>query len=253
MNPEVLNIIMATTTTTTTTTFAKTPSSASTTTLQTAITSRHTTRAFLPTPVPTPLLQKSLALAARAPSNSNIQPWRLHILTGTALTRLTTALLAHASAGDKPPNIPPLPAWATQYRSELGRLVYGEGWGIARDDAEGRRKAVLGNFDFFGAPVGVVVTMRADLGCADALSVGMYLQTLVLALGAEGLGTAVEVSVAGYGEVVKEVLRLQGEGEEGEWVVLCGMAVGFEDGGARVNGIRTGRRGWEETTVWWEE
>jgi len=59
------------------------------------------------------------------------------------------------------------------------------------------------NFDFFGAPLAGIVTMHRDLGPADAVSVGMYLQTLMLALTARGLGTCVEVSVAGYPDVVR--------------------------------------------------
>lgn len=220
-----------------------TPHPASDMTLHEAITTRHASREYLPDPVPAAPLHRALALAAQAPSNSNVQPWRLWLLSGTPLAALKAELTAHASSGEKP-NIPPLPAWASPFRSRLGRLVYGEGWGVARDDADGRRAAVLRNFDFFGAPLAGVVCMRDDLAEADALSVGMYLQTLALALAAEGLATCVQVSIAGYPEVVREAA-----GIPADMVVICGIAIGFQDPEAKVNAVRPGRMGWEETTV----
>ncbi|CAN8105191.1 unnamed protein product [Discula destructiva] len=216
---------------------------ASLTTLEDAITARHSTRAYLSTPVPPSTLHRALHLATQAPSNSNVQPWRLWVLTGQPLANVKSELMKHASAGEEP-NIPPLPAWAAPYRSHVGSLIFGEGMGIAREDTQGRRRAVLRNFEFFGAPVGCLVTMKADLDKADSLSVGMYLQTLVLALAAEGVSTCVQVSIAGYAEVVKEVV-----GIPEDYVVICGMAAGFEDPEAKVNRMRPDRLGWEETTV----
>lgn len=216
---------------------------ASTMALHEAVTSRHASREYLPDPVPPEKLHRALTLAAVSPSNSNVQPWRLWILTGQPLADLTTELLKHASADEKP-SIPPLPSWATKFRSELGRLIYGGGWGIGREDTEGRRNAVLRNFGFFGAPMGCIVCMRDDLDQADALSVGMYLQTLVLALKAEGIDTCVQVSIAGYPEVVKETV-----GIPRNMSVICGMAVGFEDPKAKVNTMRPPKLRWEETTV----
>lgn len=222
---------------------AETSHPASAMTLHEAITTRHASREYLPDPVPAARLHRALALAAQAPSNSNVQPWRLWLLSGAPLAALKARLTAHASSGEEP-RIPPLPAWASPHRSRLGRLVFGEGWGVARDDADGWRAAVLRNFEFFGAPLAGVVCMRDDLAEADALSVGMYLQTLALALRAEGLATCVQVSIAGYPEVVREAA-----GIPADMVVICGMAIGFEDPDAKVNAVRPPKMGWEETTA----
>lgn len=86
--------------------------------------------------------------------------------------------------------------------------------------------------------------MRDDLDQADSLSVGMYLQTLVLALKAEGIDTCVQVSIAGYPKVVKEMV-----GVPRDMSVICGMAVGFEDPKAKVNAMRPPKLRWEQTTV----
>ncbi|KAH8672788.1 Nitroreductase-like protein [Tricladium varicosporioides] len=208
--------------------------------------SRHTTRAFLPDLVPMHLLDSALELARHSPSNSNTQPWRLTIVTGKAHQRLSTALLEVATTGA--PNIPPLPQQFSHYRSELGKQVYGEGWGISRDDTEGRRKAVLRNWEFFGAPVVIIVCMDKDLEEADSLSVGMYLQTLLLALTEKGLASGCEVSVAGYKEVVRREL-----GIDERMNVICGVAVGWEDDGMRVNGVKSPREAVEFTTRWLSE
>ncbi|KAI1367935.1 oxidoreductase [Xylaria arbuscula] len=209
-----------------------------------AILARHSSRIYLPQPVPQSLLTRALELARHSPSNTNTQPWRLFIVTGDALSRLNTALLSAAEAAA--PAIPPPPAAFQKYHSALGRTLYGEGYGLSRSDTTGRKAAVMRNYEFFGAPVGIVVCMSAELVGTEALSVGMYVQTLLLALTDLGLGSCVEISIAGYPEVVR---REVGIGEEG-LVVLCGIAVGFEDLGSTVNRVVMERDGVEASTVW---
>ncbi|KAK4214176.1 Nitroreductase-like protein [Rhypophila decipiens] len=215
--------------------------------LDKAILDRHASRWFTPTPVPAVALREALALASHAPSNSNIQPWRLFVVTGSALDRLKDELVTASSAGVAPA-IPPLPPAFQHFRSELGQQVYGEGWGVARGDAEGRRAAVLRNFEFFGAPVGVLACIDRSLTKADVVSLGMYLQTFLLALTERGIGSCVEVSVAGYPEVISRSLE--------PWVhipaeleIVAGIAVGYEDKSLHINHIRAGRVSIEDTVT----
>src|SRR5262249_51521464 len=119
------------------------------------------------------------------------------------------------------PNIPALPESFVHYRRELGAQVYGA-MGIAREDTAGHAAAVLRNWEFFRAPLAGIVCMHRDLGPADALSVGMYLQTLLLALTERRLGTCVEVSIAGYPEIVRAQLAIPAE-----LSILCGLAIGY--------------------------
>ena len=63
------------------------------TTIEEALLSRRSCRAFLPVPVPRPDIDQLLALAARSASNSNCQPRQVHVLTGAAKRRLTAELL----------------------------------------------------------------------------------------------------------------------------------------------------------------
>ena len=190
--------------------------------LEDAIAARHSTRLFLrDRPVPMSAVTEALELAVRAPSNSNIQPWQVVFTSGPARERLVEALLAASDAGS--PRVPPLPAQFDHFRRDLGALVYGT-MGVPRHDPEARRIAVRRNWEFFGAPLAGIVCMHRELDFVDALGVGMFLQTLVLALTARGLGSCVQVSVAGYPEVIRERL---GIGEDMR--ILCGLAVGYED------------------------
>jgi nitroreductase len=177
--------------------------------LDQAIRERHSTRMFLPhQPVPRVLMDEALALAQCAPSNSNIQPWHMVFASGPSRDRLVAALLHEAKR--RPPNIPPLPEAFQHYRRELGAQVYGA-MGIPIEDKARHDAAVLRNWEFFRAPLAGIVCMHRDLGLADALSVGMYLQTLLLALTEQGLGTCVEVSIAGYPEIVRAQLAIPAE------------------------------------------
>jgi nitroreductase len=189
--------------------------------LDKAIRERHSTRMFLPQPVPRELVDEALALAQCAPSNSNIQPWHLVLASGLPRDRLVNALLEEARR--RPPNIPPLPESFQHYRRELGAQVYGA-MGIAREDTVGHAAAVSRNWEFFCAPLAGIVCMHQDLGPADAISVGMYLQTLLLALTERGLVSCVEVSITGYPEVVRAQLSIPAE-----LSILCGLAVGYPD------------------------
>lgn len=159
--------------------------------LDAAIRTRRSTRQFLPDrPVPRELVDEALDLAMRAPSNSNIQPWRVVFTTGPARDRLVKALGAEARRSE--PQIPPLPTQFEHHRFEVGAAMFGA-LGIARHDAEARRAVVLRNWDFFGAPLAGVVCMHRELDHVDSMSVGMFLQTLVLALTARGLSTCAGV------------------------------------------------------------
>jgi nitroreductase len=201
---------------------------------------------FLPDrPVPRALVDEALDLAIRAPSNSNIQPWHMVFASGPARDRLVAALLEAAQSG--PPKVPELPEHFAHFRSDLGKVVYGS-MGIERGDKEARRIAVLRNWEFFRAPLAGIVCMDRELGLADALGVGMFLQTLVLALTARGLGTCPQVAIAGYPEIVREQLNI---GEE--FTILCGLAVGYADPDFPANKIRIGRQPIENNVVFVED
>jgi nitroreductase len=213
--------------------------------LEETIRQRHSTRMFLPDPVPRHLVEEALELAVRAPSNSNVQPWHVIVTSGAARDRLVSALVDKARS--EPPKVPELPATFAHLRRDLGAQVYGS-MGIARGDSAARRIAVLRNWEFFRAPMGAVVSMHKDLGLADSMGVGMFLQTLILALTARGLGTCVEVSVAGYPDIVRDEL-----GIAADMNILCGLAIGYPDPDFPGNRLRVGRESMDKHVVFMDQ
>ncbi len=210
--------------------------------LDDAIRQRRSIRMFLPDrQVPRELIDEALDLAIRAPSNSNVQPWHVVFASGAARDRLVAALLEAAQAA--PPKVPELPEHFSHFRSETGKVVYGS-MGIARNDSAARRAAVLRNWEFFRAPLAGIVCMDRELGLVDSLGVGMFLQTLLLSLTARGLGTCVQVAIAGYPEIIYEQLNIPEQ-----FTILCGLAVGYPDPDFPANKIRVDREPIEKNVI----
>ncbi|KMO39603.1 nitroreductase [Methylobacterium variabile] len=205
-----------------------------------AITSRRSVRGFRPDPVPEATIRDLIALAGRAPSGSNIQPWKVHVGTGAALRRLTDALsAAHAGAEPEAREYEYYPVhWRDPYlgrRRALGWQLYGLA-GIGKGDREGAARQMGRNFVFFGAPVGLVFTIDRDLEQGSWLDYGMFLQTLMIAARARNLDTCPQAAIASYPGVVRAQLGIA----ESEMVV-CGMALGFADPDEPVNALRAER------------
>jgi nitroreductase len=212
------------------------------TALDDVVWARRSTRMFLrDKPVPRELLDEALALAMRAPSNTNLQPWRLFLATGARRDRLVEALLERATLGF--PETVGLPEDFAPVRQEFGALVYGA-MGIARDDKESRRLARLRNWEFFRAPVAGVVCMHRDLGPADSVGVGMFLQTLLLALTERGIGSCAQASIAHFPDVLRAQLDIPEE-----LTVLCGVSIGYPDPGFPANNLSVPRNPIEKNVV----
>ncbi|WP_234817843.1 nitroreductase [Mycolicibacterium sphagni] len=169
-------------------------------------------------PVPRADVLAALDLASRAPSNSNTQPWHLVLASGSARERLVAALVE--ASRHREPAIPPLPAEFERMKYALGEQLYGS-MGIERDDADSRRKAQRLNWRFYNAPLAGIVCMHRELHHVDSLGVGMFLQTLLLGLTARGLGTCVQMLIAGFPDVIREALDIPEHYE-----ILCGLAIG---------------------------
>lgn len=204
--------------------------------LDQVIADRRSVRMFLPDkPVARELLDEALALAMRAPSNSNTQPWHLFLATGHRRDRLVDALLAAADTTPPAVQSAGLPPTFAYRRAEAGALLYGA-MGIARDDAVGRWVAQRRNWEFFRAPVAGVVCMHRDFGPVDAMGVGMFLQTFLLALTERGIGSCVQVAIALFPQVLREQLAIPDD-----LTVLCGVSIGYADPAFAANSLTTPR------------
>lgn len=214
---------------------------------------RHTCRAFLTDPVPLELLQEILATANLAPSGGNTQPWHLYVVTGASLNALTEAALKHLSGsrGSGPleykvyPKKEDLPADLHQAYMSRRIKVAQDMWqlmGVKREDKAERAKALMENFRFWGAPVGIIVTVDCG-GDKNAWGhVGMMLQSLSLLAVQYGLGTAMLEAWGNLGNCVYEALDIPMERE----VIWCGVALGYPDSSSKLSDMATERRKLQE-------
>jgi nitroreductase len=191
-------------------------------------------RAFQPDPVSRQQVLDILSLASRAPSNSNTQPWRVHVVAGRAKAALSEELLAAHESGSFPPpaHFPDaLPERLRAHQEEFGKRYYGA-LGIDRSDAAARHRQTARNFTFFGAPVGLIFSLDRRLTPHSWLDCGLFVQSVMLAARAHGLDTCAQVSFARYHAIIARHLGL------GEFdVVACGMSMGHADPCATVNTV----------------
>ena len=212
------------------------------TTIEEALMTRRSLRAFRPDPVPRATLEEILALASRAPSGTNIQPWKVRVLAGPERDRLSAAMLAAYYAkgeeGFKPPyNYYPV-KWRDPYlarRRKVGWDLYGL-LGLTRDNKDGMARQHARNFMFFGAPVAMIFTLDTDLEIGSYMDLGMFLENLMLAARGKGLDTCPQAAIAHAHKVVREVLAIP-ETEQ----IVCGMSLGYADPDAIENTLVTVR------------
>ncbi|WP_151485164.1 nitroreductase [Streptomyces albicerus] len=212
-----------------------------------AVTSRRAVRGFTDLQVPREVLERVISTAAWTPSASNLQPWHVYVVTGGPLAEIKKRACGRVISGspwDEPEYEQYPPALKSPYRerrSAFGEQRYGA-LGIPREDLEARQRAASANWDCFGAPAALFCYIDRDLGPAQWSDVGMYLQTVMLLLRAEGLHSCAQMAWAKYHKTVAEVLS-----PPGELILFCGMSIGFED--VTVDYTRTGRAPLDETVM----
>jgi nitroreductase len=211
-------------------------------TLVGAMLSRRSVRAFRPDPVPRRTIESILALASRAPSGSNIQPWKVYAVSGAPLQALVQAMLALAEGGQADDLQPAYQYYPRQWREPyLGRRRK-VGWdlyglvGIAKGDRARTAAQHARNYRFFDAPVGLIFTVDRDMEQGAWLDYGMFLQNVMLAARAYGLDTCPQAAIAYVYPAVHQVLGIP----ETETLV-CGIALGVACAEAPENGLVTAR------------
>lgn len=205
--------------------------------------SRRSVRAYRPEPIPQDEVLAILHAASSAPSNSNTQPWRVHVLTGAPMQALGEVLAAAFRADTHPPSrhFPdPLPEEFCTRQANFGERYY-RALGIDRSDVAARALQTQRNFSFFGAPVGLIFTIDARLTRHSWLDLGLFVQSVMIAAKAHGIDTCPQVSFARFHEVIASHLRMRPEE-----LTACGMAMGYGDAAAAVNCMEMPRRRVEE-------
>ncbi|BEP65424.1 nitroreductase (plasmid) [Variovorax sp. V213] len=215
------------------------PTPESIATVDAAITSRRAVRAFLPTQVPRRTVEEILDVASRAPSGTNIQPWKVYVLGGEAKASLSRKILdvyndpaALAQQSEEFQNHPT--EWVPPYidrRRKVGWEMYNL-IGIAKGDAAKMHEQRGRNYEFFDAPVALMFTIDRIMAPASWLDYGMFLQNVMVAARARGLHTCPQGAFLKFHRVVMEHI-----GAPSEEMLLCGMSMGFEDTGAPINAL----------------
>ncbi len=206
-----------------------------------ALTSRRSVRGFLATDVPRATIEHILAVASSAPSGTNMQPWRAYVVVGAAKAALTAAILAarERPSDDQTREYKYYPdKFFEPYlarRRKVGWDLYGL-LGISRGETERMRRQHSRNFEFFGAPVGMIFTIDKRLEIGSWLDYGMFIQSVMIAARAQGLHTCPQVAFSTYHAIIRDQLGVP----EGETVV-CGMSIGYLDPDRPENKLRTER------------
>lgn len=216
---------------------------ASTAAVDAAITSRRSIRAFLPTPVPRAVIEEILAVAARAPSGTNTQPWRVHVLSGAAKARLSARIrAAYDDPQARQQHTEEYAYYPTEWRAPYIDRRRKVGWdlygllGIGKAD-KARMHAQHGrNYEFFDAPVGLIFTIERVMQQGSWLDYGMFLQNVMVAARARGLDTCPQAAFTQFHRVIAEELALGPED-----MVVCGMSLGHADPSAVENTLVTER------------
>lgn len=208
-------------------------------TVDEAIRRRRSVRGYLPDEVPEAILKEVFELAQLAPSNCNVQPWVPHIVSGEALRKLRDALV-DAGMRDEPIN-PDFEADRKflgvhrERQIDAAQQLYGA-MGVERRDLVGRRMAYIRNHACFDAPHAVFVFMPAYFGVREATDIGMYAQTLMLALTARGIASCAQGALSLFPDIVREHLGVP-ENQK----ILFGVSFGYEDPSVKANAARVGR------------
>ena len=206
-----------------------------------AIATRRSVRAFLPTDVPHSEVEDILRAASRAPSGTNMQPWRVYVGRGETKSRLSDAVLTAFNDPDYAAE------WPYKYYPEKFFEPYltrrrTVGWdlysrlGIEKGQHDKMHAQHGRNYLFFDAPVGMIFTIDERLEIGSWLDYGMFLENIMVSARGRGMHTCPQAAFAPYQKAIRPVL-----GIPDTEVIVCGMALGYEDTEKPENGVRSER------------
>ena len=205
-----------------------------------AMNKRHSTRAFINKPIANDKINRILEAASHSPSGANTQPWQVAVVSGKTKNKLEQQLQQAFHSG-KPSQISyqyyPTD-WKDTYkirRRKCGLQLYNS-LNISREDSEGQKAQWAANYRAFDAPVMLLFFMDKSMETGSFIDYGMFIQSVMLAAVEEGLATCPQAALADYPDIVKSTLAYSDD-----HVLLCGMALGYEDEQAAVNSYRTPR------------
>ena len=196
-----------------------------------AITSRRSIRAFLPRPVDRSEIEEILRVAARAPSGSNTQPWKVYVVTGERLKEMTADILEAFVSPDPGSSYTEeyryYPSqWESPYqerRRTVGLALY-QLLGLGKEDKEGMQRQHGRNFLFFDAPVGLVFSIDKSMGIGSYIDFGCFMQNIMTSARGRGLDTCPQAAFNKYHSIIRKHV-----GMPDSEIQMCCMALGYAD------------------------
>ena len=206
------------------------------------IKNRKSIRAYLDKPVKNDLIKDMLLKASQSPSGGNLQPWKIYIVNEKSMDDFLK--FQKNWKGSEEPPYPIYPEKLKEpyrtSRNQMGEDMYSL-IGIERDDKIGRMNQMLKNFDFFGAPVGLFCFVDKQMGLPQWSDLGMFLQTFMLLAIDSGLDTCAQESWSLKQNCVRTHLNISED-----YILFCGMAIGYADRSSKINELSTSRRSIDE-------
>lgn len=205
-----------------------------------ALAQRRTIRAFKPDPVPAETIREIVDLARQSASNSNTQPWHIAVVSGDARDRLEKALLDAITSGSKPH--PEWPAGGVGLKGDYKQrqidcaMGYYDTVGVSRDDKAARQKLLLRNWSFFGAPHAAFLSMPKTMHRANAIDIGIFLQSLMLLMTERGIASCPQGALAAYPDPVRAVVDVPDDNG-----IIVGLSFGYADTKAKANDVQMPR------------
>ena len=200
---------------------------------------RFSVRAFKDTPVPQEMLEEIFTLARQAPSNCNIQPCQVYVVSGARKDQLKQELVSAVLSGS-PAN--PDFDWDVRYQGIHRERQFGSAYalygamGIDRSDKERRQVAMLRNWQFFDAPHAAFFTMEKYLKMTGAVDLGIYAQTVAMLMTERGIASCMQGALGMFPDPARKMFGLPDE-----IGILFGMSFGYADPDAPANKARTDR------------
>ena len=204
-----------------------------------AVYERRSVRGFLDKEIPQDVLNRIFEIAQKAPSNCNVQPWKVYVASGELKDKLKQKMVENVTSGvDANPDFPYRSTFENEYRKrqvDCAVALYSS-MDIGRDDKEGRMRASLRNFEFFDAPYIAFIGMNPAFGTTVAIDVGMWAQTLMLTMVSFGLHSCPMGTMRNYPDLVREAFQVKDDTR-----ILFGISFGYEDVKVAANNTRTSR------------
>lgn len=209
--------------------------------------SRVSCRGFKKEPVEQSVLEEVFSKAQQSPSNCNVQPWKVLVVSGKQKEALKNKLIQTVMQQQKPnPDF----NWSVAYTGEHRDRQFGAAnvlytaMGIGRDDKQKRQMAMLRNWAFFDAPHVAIFTMDKYLDIMGAVDIGIYAQTLSLLLKEQGISSCMQGALGQFPDPIREMFQLPEERG-----ILFGMSFGYADEGVAANTARTEREKLENSVT----